>query len=74
MILRGAGRFAVLFASTEHHFTPGQVLELLKSLNTGDISDEAKEEYEADAAKMHAYEALASQRKLTDPEQPSLTP
>lgn len=54
---------------TPDKFTPESVLELIKLLNTGDISDEAREEYEADAAKMSAFAVIAKQRPLSASEQ-----
>ena len=59
------------FTSAEKpRFTPASVLKLLKSLNTGDIPDEAKEEYEADTARLSAYAAaVATGRVLSQDEQ-----
>ena len=51
------------------HYNPMTVLETLKLLSKGDISDDALEVYEEDGNRIRAYEAIAKQRTLTSEEQ-----
>ena len=51
------------------HYNPMTVLETLKLLSKGDISDDALEVYEKDGNRIRAYAAIAKQRTLTSEEQ-----
>ena len=51
------------------HYNPMTVLETLKLLSKGDISDDALEVYEEDGNRIRAYAAIAKQRPLTAEEQ-----
>jgi hypothetical protein len=51
------------------HWSPLDVIEILKLLAKGDITDEELETYTEDANRMRAYAAVAKQRALTDEEQ-----
>ena len=51
------------------HYAPMAVLETLKLLSKGDISDEQLEVYEEDGNRIRTYAAVARQRALTSEEQ-----
>lgn len=70
-ILRGTPEDIAKAAATPApvHHTPTSVLETLKLLSKGDISDEQLETYEEDANRMRAYAALVKTRALTLEEQ-----
>ena len=55
--------------TTPKHYSPSDVLEILKLLAEGDITDEQVDAYEEDANRMRAYAVVAKQRSLTEVEQ-----
>ena len=59
----------VAAADSPVHYNPMTVLETLKLLSKGDISDDALEVYEEDGNRIRAYAAIAKQRALTSEEQ-----
>ena len=71
-VLKGAEEGAAevpKIATSPHHFNPQDVIEILKLLEKGEITDEQMEDYLVDANRMRAYAALTKQRPLTDLEQ-----
>ena len=53
----------------KRHYTPIEVIEILKLLEKGEISDEQMEAYLVDAERMRVYAVLAKQRALSAEEQ-----